>query len=135
MPRPCKHRKVSVDPACCYFKPKGVPMFNLEEAILEHDELEALRLADFLALSHEAGAVKMKISRATFGRIIEKARYKIADCILNGKAIRINETYPENIINKIKKDKCSRCGNQRSINSPSPKTDCPKCKKLTGGSK
>jgi len=135
MSRPCKHRKVSVDPACYYFKPKGVPMFHLEEAILEHDELEALRLADFLALSHEAAAVKMKISRATFGRIIEKARYKITDCILNGKAIRINETYPENIINKIKKDKCGRCGNQRSLNFPSLKTDCPKCKKLTGGSK
>lgn len=135
MPRPCKNRRVSIDPACYYFKPRGIPMDNLEEVILEHDELEALKLADFLALSHEAGADKMKISRATFGRIIEKARYKITDCILNGKAIRINETYPENIINKIKKDKCGRCDNRRSINSSSLKTDCPKCKKLTGGSK
>ncbi len=103
-------------------------MDNLEEVILEHDELEALRLADFLALSHEAGAAKMKISRATFGRIIEKARYKIADCILNGKAIRINETYPENIINKIKKDKYSRCGDKINVNLSLTKMHCPKCK-------
>jgi len=33
----------------------------------------------------------MNISRATFGRILENARKKVADSILNGKAIRIND--------------------------------------------
>jgi predicted DNA-binding protein (UPF0251 family) len=64
-------------------------MFQLSENILEHDELEALRLADFEKLNHEDGAEQMKISRATFGRILEKARYKTVDAILNGKAIKI----------------------------------------------
>ena len=66
-------------------------MYKLEEIIIEYDELESLRLADFLAYSHEEASKEMKISRATFGRILESARKKIADGILNGKAIRINE--------------------------------------------
>ena len=66
-------------------------MRELEEIVLDHDELESLRLADFLAYSHEKAAKEMNISRATFGRIVEIARKKITDGILNGKAIRINE--------------------------------------------
>ena len=66
-------------------------MYTLEEVILEYDELESLRLADLLAYSHEHSAKEMNISRATFGRILEKARKKVADSILNGKAIRIND--------------------------------------------
>jgi predicted DNA-binding protein (UPF0251 family) len=34
----------------------------------------------------------MNISRATFGRIVHSARNKIADCIINGKAIRISDS-------------------------------------------
>ena len=68
-------------------------MYELEEIIIDHDELESLRLADLLAYSQEKAASEMKISRATFGRIVEVARRKVADAILNGKAIRINESY------------------------------------------
>ena len=63
----------------------------MEEILLNHDELESLRLADLLAFSHENAAQEMKISRATFGRIVESARKKVIDGILNGKAIRIND--------------------------------------------
>ncbi len=108
-------------------------MIDLEEVVLEHDELEALRLADFLAFSHETAAAKMKISRATFGRIVEKARNKVADCLLNGKAIKINENYPDNIINMI--NKCGKCGNQINKSNIEIKTHCPKCKNKSGGSK
>ena len=68
-------------------------MKELDEIVIDHDELESLRLADFLAYSHEKAAKEMKISRATFGRIVEVARKKVTDGILNGKAIRINENY------------------------------------------
>ena len=91
MPRPRKYRRVCCNPSAYYFKPRGIPVFELEEIILDHDELESLRLADLLAYSHEKAANEMKISRATFGRIIESARKKVVDGILNGKAIRINE--------------------------------------------
>jgi uncharacterized protein len=91
MPRPQKRRRICCNPTVSYFKPRGIPMFELEEVVLEHDELESLRLADLLAYSHEKAANEMNISRATFGRIIERARKKVADGILNGKALRINE--------------------------------------------
>lgn len=91
MARPRKHRKVYCNPAAHYFKPRGIPMHKLDEITIDHDELEALRLADILKKSHEEAAEKMKISRATFGRIISRARQKTAEGILNGKALRINE--------------------------------------------
>lgn len=65
-------------------------MHRLEEVIIEKDELEAVKLADYDCLKHEEGAEKMNISRATFGRILEKGRKKIAESIIKGKAIRIN---------------------------------------------
>ncbi|MHB1048599.1 MAG: DUF134 domain-containing protein [Bacteroidota bacterium] len=91
MPRPRKNRRVCCNPSADYFKPRGIPVYELEEIVLDHDELESLRLADFLAYSHERGAKEMHISRATFGRILEQARKKITDGILHGKAIRIND--------------------------------------------
>ena len=93
MPRPRKQRRICCNPSSNYFKPRGIPMYELEEIIIDHDELESLRLADLFAYSHEKAASEMKISRATFGRIVEVARRKVADGILNGKAIRINESY------------------------------------------
>ncbi len=92
MARPKKRRRINCHPSAYFFKPRGIPLFELEEILLEDDELEAIRLADHQSLSHEDAAAKMKISRATFGRIIHSARKKIADGILNGKAIRIADT-------------------------------------------
>lgn len=59
------------------------------------DELEAVRLADYEGLYHEDAAVKMGISRATFGRILNNARRKIADAIVNGKALKIEKSILE----------------------------------------
>jgi predicted DNA-binding protein (UPF0251 family) len=91
MPRPKKYRRVCCNPSVFYFKPRGIPVYELEEVILDSDELESLRLADLLTFSHEKAAEEMKISRATFGRIVESARKKIADAVINGKAVRINK--------------------------------------------
>lgn len=101
MPRPRKHRKVKCSPTAYYFKPRAVPLAILEEVILEIDELESLRLADYLALSHEQAASQMKVSRATFGRIVEKARKKVVDAMLNGKAIKIEGELPNQVIAKV----------------------------------
>lgn len=91
MPRPKKNRKIKCNPNCYYFKPRGIPLFQLHEVVLELDEIEAIKLADLNEMFQEEAAIKMKISRATFGRIILKAHNKIADAILNGKAIKINQ--------------------------------------------
>lgn len=71
------------------FKPAGVPMRVLEEIVMSVDELESVRLADYLGLYQEQAADKMRISRPTFGRIIESAHRKIADALVNGRALRI----------------------------------------------
>jgi len=72
-----------------YFKPRGIPTVDLEEIVLTLDEFEAIRLADYEQLYQEDAAAKMNISRQTFGRIIEAAHKKIADVLLNGKALKI----------------------------------------------
>jgi predicted DNA-binding protein (UPF0251 family) len=107
MPRPRKHRRICCNPSAYYFKPRGIPVYELNEIILEHDELESLRLADLLAYSHEDAASEMKISRATFGRIVEIARRKVADGILNGKAIKINRQFKNNNHNGEKNENSS----------------------------
>jgi predicted DNA-binding protein (UPF0251 family) len=53
------------------------------------DEFEAIRLADLEGLRQVDAAKRMKISRPTFSRIISSAHEKIADGLVNIKAIRI----------------------------------------------
>ena len=89
MPRPCKCRRISCDPGSDYFKPRGVPLRGLEEVKLGLDELEAIRLADLEMMYQEDAAVKMGISRQTFGNLINSAHKKVADVLLNSKALKI----------------------------------------------
>jgi len=89
MPRPCCRRFVSATPVVTYFKPAGVPLHDLDEVVLTLDELESLRLADLDGQYQEAAAERMKVSRPTFGRIVEQARRKVADALVNGKALRV----------------------------------------------
>src|SRR4030066_1360763 len=89
MPRPRKCRRVESLPGVTYFKPAGIPLRDLEEVRMSIEEAEAIRLKDLEGLEQEEGAEKMNISRPTFQRVLASARLKIADALLNGKAIRI----------------------------------------------
>ena len=89
MARPKCARFVSAVPGTTFFKPRGIPLVELEEINLSVDEFEALRLADLDGLYQEDAAARMNISRATFGRIVESAHRKVADALTNGKAIKI----------------------------------------------
>ena len=89
MVRPRRFRRVAYMPDMTYFKPAGIPLMNLEEVILSVEEIEAIRLKELENLDQEQAAVRMNISRPTFQRILGAARKKIADALLNGKAIRI----------------------------------------------
>jgi len=90
MSRPCRCRRVRCRPDTNYFKPRGIPLDNLEEVNLTLDELEALRLADWEGLYQNDAANKMNISRQTFGNIINSAHKKIADVVLHAKALKIS---------------------------------------------
>lgn len=64
-------------------------MSRLDEVALSLDELEALRLADLEGLYQAEAASQMEVSRATFARIVEAARRKVAEALVKGSAIRI----------------------------------------------
>jgi predicted DNA-binding protein (UPF0251 family) len=89
MARPKQCRRVGIMPGSNYFKPKGIPLSVLEEVVLAMDEFEAIRLADLEGLYQEQAAERMKVSRQTFGRIIESAHRKIAEALVKGKALKV----------------------------------------------
>jgi len=87
--RPVKWRRVASLPHAFHFKPAAVPLSMLEEICLSIEEVEAIRLKDLEGLEQEAGAKEMNVSRSTFQRILGSGRHKIADALVNGKAIRV----------------------------------------------
>lgn len=89
MTRPKNHRHVCFQPGVTYFKPRGVPMSQLEEVVVNDDEIEALRLADSEGDSQVEAAKKMKVSQPTFARMLASARHKVAVAIIKGSAIRL----------------------------------------------
>lgn len=89
MPRPRKCRRIWFEPEITYYKPAGVPTRELGEVILTKVELEALRLKDVENMEQEEAAKKMNISQPTFSRILESARKKVSEALINGKAIKI----------------------------------------------
>jgi predicted DNA-binding protein (UPF0251 family)/predicted Fe-Mo cluster-binding NifX family protein len=86
--RPVSERRLGAPIPPRVFKPAGIPARDLEELRLGFDEAEALRLADYVGLYQDAAARSMGISRQTFGRIVERARRKVAAAIIEGKALR-----------------------------------------------
>lgn len=107
MARPKKCRFVRGTPNAYYFKPRAVSMMVLKEVALSLDELEAMRLADYEGLYHEKAARQMKVSRATFGRILDEARRKVMEAILEGKALKIEKTLsPVVCPSPCRKDRC-----------------------------
>ncbi len=89
MPRPLIKRCVGALPRSTFFKPAGVPAQELEQLVITLDEFEAIRLVDREGLSHEQAAAAMGVSRQTVGRVIERARGKVAEALVAGKAISI----------------------------------------------
>ncbi len=92
MVRPTIPRRLRFNPGVFYFKPRGVPLSVLKEIELLPDELEALKLYDVDQLDQITAAQKMNVSQPTFGRILNKARQKIATALVKGKAIKISQS-------------------------------------------
>ena len=91
MSRPKIRRCMRFTPNVHYFKPRGIPLRDLEEVVLLPDELEALKLHEIDGLEQIEASKKMKISQSTFARTLESAHKKIAGAIIFGKAIRLEE--------------------------------------------
>ena len=124
MPRPKNNRIVHEPPLYTDFKPIGVRGPELARVDLSLDEFEAFRLADQLNLSHAEAADEMEISRSTFSRLIEQARSKIADFIINGKMLSISGG---NIHFRTNTIKCKSCGHMFNIAIGENISECPAC--------
>jgi len=86
--RPKKVRYIQKMPPVIQFSPRGKPG-RPDEVELGLDQFEAFKLADFQGFSQDQGAVAMRVSRASFGRLLRAARKKVADAIINGKTLKI----------------------------------------------
>ncbi len=130
MGRPVKWRRIEQMPSFRHFSPdlpksRGEP----EEIILLVEELEAIRLKDQEMLEQEACAEQMQVSRATFQRILTTARSKIADSLIQGKAILISGG---NFTRNICRVKCLDCGavwdeSYEKLSAKRQPLDCPEC--------
>ena len=87
MPRPSRCRRVCCEPLVRLFAPQGTE--GTEPVVLLVEEYEAIRIVDLEKRTHDQCAQQMQISRTTATEIYEKARFKIADAIVNGKPLVI----------------------------------------------
>ena len=128
MSRPKCCRQIGDMPGKTCFQPEGATPSSFEVVLLTLDEYEAIRLADLGGLYQEQAASRMKISRQTFGRIIDVAHRKIADVLVNGKVLKI-----EGGSVSMKAEKPVRCPRCRRAFSPDcnkqNEMSCPHCRK------
>ncbi|OGW79651.1 MAG: hypothetical protein A3G33_07630 [Omnitrophica bacterium RIFCSPLOWO2_12_FULL_44_17] len=125
MARPIRCRCIRGVPEANYFKPRGIPVTSLGEVCLGMDEFEAIRLADLDGQYQEKAAKQMNVSRQTFGNIIETAHRKIADAVVNGKALKIEGGVVQMMQRQFV---CSDCKHEWSVAFGTGRPEaCPKC--------
>lgn len=127
MARPRHCRRVSSMPESNYFKPRGIPLSMLEEVILTVDEFEAIRLADLENLYQEQAAERMNVSRQTFWRIIESAHKKVAEAVVQDKALKIEGGEFKMAV--MRKFMCHECQHSWELPYGTGRPEnCPSCK-------
>jgi predicted DNA-binding protein (UPF0251 family) len=100
----------------------------LDRVSLAVEELEAVRLKDLEGLDQVKAAATMNVSQPTFHRILESAHGKVADALVNGKAIRI-EGGDYMIREGGRLFKCYDCQNEWHVPYGTARpARCPKCK-------
>lgn len=132
--RPTACRSIDELPRITCFMPEGVPLDALKGVVLSVDELEAIRLADKEGLYHADAAVKMSVSRPTFGRILESARKKVAEALVDGKKICIHGGVIRSLCDTLATDRpdicvCPECNAElpHKKGEPCRENLCPHC--------
>ena len=87
--RPRKCRFIRESPSVRFFKPRAIPLADLEIVVLKDEEWEAIRLIDYERLDQETAAKQMRISRPTFSRVLARARATVAKALAEGCALAI----------------------------------------------
>lgn len=126
--RPKCCRQVGARPLKSCFQPEGVTSSSCpEEVLLNLDEYESLRLADLEGLYQGQAASRMNVSRQTFGRIVETARRKVADALVNGKTLRIEGGLVS--IKAGETSSCPHCHHALGLRKSGDGAICPHCRK------
>jgi uncharacterized protein len=86
--RPKKKRVISAEPQIKQFSPRG-RVGRPDYGELKYEELEAIRLSDYMVLSQIEAARNMGISQQTYSRVLKSARKNVAEALVNGKIIRV----------------------------------------------
>jgi predicted DNA-binding protein (UPF0251 family) len=71
------------------YKPRAIPLDELEIVELGLDELEAMRLCDVEELQQVEAAERLGVSRGTVQRLLWSGRKKLVGAIASGQAVRI----------------------------------------------
>lgn len=85
-PRSKRCRRILNPPQAVRYLPDNNSSVN-DAVIVLFEEYEALRLADYEFLKHDAAAVQMQVSRATFARIYESVRRKLAIAFVEARPV------------------------------------------------
>jgi len=124
--RPKCLRKVESPPEVNYFKPRGIPLTQLEAIRLKVEELEAMKLVYYEKLNREQAAKRMGVSRRTLGRELKAGIVNVVDGLLHGKAIEISGGYYISDGEKI-----FRCLDDKhewkTLKSDKKPDECPEC--------
>ena len=88
MPPKRKLRKIVAPPNFKGFKPYGTTKESIDIIELLYEEYEAIKLADYEFMTHLEASKLMGISRATFARIYETGRRKIAKALVEASEIK-----------------------------------------------
>lgn len=88
MPRPVKLRQVCALPVHDRFAPVGQ---EGADAVVQMtvDEYEVIRLIDWEQMTQQECSERMQVARTTVQAIYDTARRKLADCLVNGRALQI----------------------------------------------
>lgn len=90
MRRRCR-RNLGFDFSRRYFKPRGIPLSELNEVTITDDELETLRLRYVEKFTQEEAADKMNISQSQYQRDLSNVLNKITKALIDGYAIHIDK--------------------------------------------
>lgn len=119
-------RKVGEVPNINYFKPRGIPLTQLDAVELKVEELEAMKLVHYDGEKREHAAKCMGVSRRTMEREIKSGMKKVIEALLFGKAIEIRGGYyvsDDEVVFKCLNDKHE----WKADKSKAKPKECPKC--------
>lgn len=124
MPRNRRQRRIVAPPRFRGYRPYGCIKQNEDPVELLYEEYEAIKLADYQLMNHQEASLHMGVSRATFARIYENARRKIARALVETKEII---TITGNSYSENNWFLCKQCNARYTIPLTASSKCCPLC--------